>query len=97
MGACARVMRARGCASGVDLQYELPLVRSPRRVRALNGYVNVGVYVLSDFDDLAVAVPGFVGASRIPIDLTFDIGLRMDTRVGVFKIGFSSVLGLIAL
>ena len=27
-------------------------------------------------------LPAYRGASRAPLDLTFDIGLRMDTRVG---------------
>ena len=42
-------------------------------------------------------MPGFEGAARIPVDLTFDLGLRLDTTIGVFQFGFSNLLGFIAL
>ncbi|MBX3247886.1 MAG: BamA/TamA family outer membrane protein [Myxococcales bacterium] len=89
-------MRAEEVAARLDVQYELPLYRNRRRgFRGLDAYVNVGVLMLADWRDLRVAVPGYVGISRAPLDLTFDIGLRMDTRVGTFQLGFSTLLGFL--
>jgi hypothetical protein len=31
------------------------------------------------------------------VDLTFDLGLRADTQIGVFQLGFSNLLGFVAL
>ena len=84
-------------AARVDVQYELPLYRSRKGLRALDLYVNGGLLLLADWRDLRVAVPGYEGAARLPVDLTFDIGLRMDTRVGTFQLGFSTLLGFLDL
>ncbi|HJL05001.1 MAG TPA: BamA/TamA family outer membrane protein [Polyangiaceae bacterium LLY-WYZ-15_(1-7)] len=97
LGTAISVMRTEELAGRLDLQYELPLYRSRSGIRAVNGYLNVGVLFLADPRDLEVALPAYRGASRAPLDLTFDIGLRMDTRVGVFQFGFSTVLGLVTL
>ena len=47
--------------------------------------------------DPRTGVLGYSGASRYPVDLTFDVGFRFDTRVGVFQVGFSTLLGFIQL
>ena len=59
-------------------------------VEAGGGFVRHG-------EDLRVAIPGYEGFSRAPIDLTFDVGVRLDTVVGVFEIGFSTLLGFVQL
>lgn len=91
------IMRAEEIAARFDIQYEIPLYRSRGRIRGLNAYFNIGVYTLLDPDDVTIALEGFDGASRVPIDLTFDVGLRFDSRVGVFQFGFSNILGLVGL
>ena len=97
-GTSIAFMRKEEVAMRLDVGYDLPLYRSQTRgLRQLNAYFNIGVYSLASLQDLGVAVPGFTGAARIPIDLTFDLGLRFDTRVGVFQVGFSNFLGFFAL
>ncbi|MFM2420138.1 MAG: hypothetical protein RL385_4861, partial [Pseudomonadota bacterium] len=32
--------------------------------------------------------------ARVPVDLTFDLGVRMDTQIGVFQIGLAKLLWL---
>ena len=91
-------MRAEEIALRGDVEYSVSLLRRPRRgLRGLHAYALVGAYMLADRQDLQFAIPGFEGASRFPIDLTFDLGLRFDTPVGVFQFGFSNILGFIAL
>jgi outer membrane protein insertion porin family len=71
----------------------LPLRRAGAGIYALDAYVNVGLYALTDRRNLGVAIPGYDGLSAIPVDLTFDIGLRADTDIGLFQFGFSNILG----
>lgn len=96
-GTAIEPMRVEEVAARVDVQYELPLYRSRKGLRALDLYVNGGLLLLADWSDLRVAVPGYDGAARIPLDFTFDVGLRMDTKIGTFQLGFSTLLGFLAL
>ena len=90
------VMRTEELGVRFDIQYEVPVVRNRRRgLRALNFYLNLGVYSLADLRDPKVGIPGYGGAARVPIDLTFDMGFRFDTRVGVLQVGFSNLLGFL--
>lgn len=88
-------MRAEELAGRLDLEYSLWLYEGTGDVRGFVVYGLVGLYTLLDREDLSVAIPGYEGFSRVPIDLTFDVGVRLDTTVGVFTFGFSSLLGFI--
>ena len=39
--------------------------------------------------------PKYEGLSRIPLDLTANIGFRLDTSLGGFTFTFSNVLGFL--
>ncbi len=97
LGTAIGLMRAEEVGVRADIEYNVSLLRERRRrgLRGMHAYVAVGTYLLADLQDLQFAVPGFEGASRIPIDLTFDLGIRLDTSVGVFQFGFSNLLGFI--
>ena len=88
-------MRSEEIAGRIDVEYGVPLYRGGYALRAVNAYVSIGLYALADPQDLRVGVPGYTGASRIPVDLTFDLGVRFDTGVGLFQVGFSSLLGFV--
>ncbi len=96
-GTSIEAMLQQELATRLDVQYELPLFRGRRGLRALNAYVNVGLLALANTRDLTVAIPGYQGFSKLPVDLTVDLGLRFDTRAGVFQLGFSNLLGFIEL
>ncbi len=91
------VMRTEEFAARVDFQYEVGLYRSDKNLRGVNAYLNAGVYTLADPRDLRIGMEGYRRGSRFPIDLTLDLGVRFDTRVGVFQVGVSSIFGLVAL
>jgi outer membrane protein insertion porin family len=99
LGTSVSVMRAEEFAARADVQYEVALQRGAPRaaLRGINGFANVGLYMLSDLSELSFPPSGFRGASRFPVDLTFDLGLRIDTDIGLFEIGFSNLLGFINL
>ncbi len=94
-----RFMSNEEIAVRVDVQYDFAVYRTLRRpsLRGLNLYGNVGVFGLADPLDMRVAVPGFDGIHRAPIDLTFDLGLVAETTIGVFEFAFSNLLGFIDL
>ena len=80
-------------AARLDLQYQLPLHRGAGFVRGVDAYIGVGVFLLTRREDLRVGIPGYHGLSRLPIDLTFDLGVQADTEIGLFKLGFSTLIG----
>jgi hypothetical protein len=80
-------------AARIDFQYQVPLHRGAGFVRGIDGYVGGGVFLLTARDDLRVAISGYHGLGRVPIDLTFDLGIQADTDIGLFKLGFSSLIG----
>lgn len=94
-GTAIAEMRSEELAARLDLEYAIPFYRGAGAVRAFDAYLGVGVYALADRRDLRVAVPGYDGLARLPIDLTFDVGARIDTEIGVFQLGFSNLLGFI--
>jgi hypothetical protein len=81
-------------AARIDFQYQVPLHRGAGFVRGIDGYVGGGVFLLTAREDLRVAISGYHGLARVPIDLTFDLGIQADTDIGLFKLGFSSLIGL---
>ncbi len=90
-------MRSQELAGRVDFEYRLPLYRGRGGLRAIDGYLGAGLYALADRRDLAIGISREDGVTRIPIDLTFDFGVRIDTSVGMFQVGFSTLLGFLEL
>jgi outer membrane protein assembly factor BamA len=80
-------------AARIDMQYQLPLHRGDGFVRGVDAYLGAGVFLLSRRKDLRIAIAGYHGLARVPIDLTFDLGVQADTEIGLFKLGFSSLIG----
>jgi hypothetical protein len=61
----------------------------------VDAYFGAGLFLLADRDQLRLGVPGYDGLSRLPVDLTFDVGVQADTALGLFKVGFSSLIGFL--
>jgi outer membrane protein assembly factor BamA len=94
-GTAIAQMRQEELAGRIDAEYVWPLARGRRKfLKNADAYGLIGVYALADPRDLKVAVPGYDGAARVPVDLTFDLGVRMDTQIGVFQIGLAKLLWL---
>jgi outer membrane protein insertion porin family len=94
-GTAIAQMRQEELAGRIDVEYVLPLARGRKKfVKAADAYLLLGMYGLADPDDLRVAMPGYKGAARIPVDLTFDAGVRLDTQLGVFQIGAARLFWL---
>jgi hypothetical protein len=53
-----------------------------------------GVYGVANYRDLGDPPRGYKGLRRVPLDLTFNLGFRIDTSAGGFVFAFSNLLGL---
>lgn len=82
-------------AAKVDGEYRIPLYRGSRSVYGIDFFTSVGLFGLTSKRDLSDPPGGYSGASRIPIDLTANLGFRMDTSAGGFTFAFANVLGFI--
>ena len=82
-------------AARLDFEYQLPLHRGGGDVRGIDAYAGAGVFLLAEREALRTGLPGYHGFERLPIDLTFDLGVQADTVIGVFRIGFSSFIGFL--
>jgi outer membrane protein insertion porin family len=95
LGTSIREFDKEDLASRIDFEYELPLHRGGGDIRGVHAYAGAGLFLLADRSALRLGIPGYTGLSRIPVDLTFDLGVQADTVIGVFKIGFSSLIGFL--
>lgn len=95
LGTAIGEMRAEELAARIDVEYALPLSSGGQVVRMVDAYLRGGVYALANREDVRLAIPGYDGASRVPVDLTFDLGVRADTSVGVFSFGISTLVGFL--
>ena len=94
-GTAVAQMRQEELAGRIDAEYSWPLVRGRRKfVKSADAFFMIGLYALADSDDLRLGVPGYEGIARLPIDLTLDAGVRLDTQMGVFHIGLAKLAWL---
>jgi outer membrane protein insertion porin family len=97
LGTSIELMRNEEFAARFDIEYGARLFSGEGNLRNLSIYALVGLFSLADAHEMRFALRGYEGLSRVPIDLTFDVGLRFDTPIGVFQLAFSNLLGFIQL
>ncbi len=82
-------------AAKIAGEYRVPIYHGSRSVYGIDVFAGVGVWGLASPDDLLNPPSGYTGLSRIPVDLTGNLGLRMDTSAGGFILNLSNVVGFI--
>ncbi|HVJ21328.1 MAG TPA: BamA/TamA family outer membrane protein [Polyangiaceae bacterium] len=76
-------------------EYRIPLYRGRRSIYGIDLFGSGGVYGVAGERDLTDPPTGYSGLALIPIDVTANVGFRMDTSAGGFVFAFSNVLGFI--
>ena len=76
-------------------EYRIPLYRGRRSVYGIDLFGGAGMYGVASERDLKDPPRGYSGMARVPVDLTFNMGLQVDTNAGGFTFAFSNVLGFI--
>lgn len=84
-------------AARLDAEYRIPLYRGTRSIYGVDFFADAGLYGLANEEDFTDPPPGYSGFATWPIDLTLNLGLRIDTQVGGFTFGLSNLIGLIPL
>ncbi len=72
--------------AGASVEYAFQLFRGPRTIYGGDLFVSVGTYGL-----------GSRAPFSAPFDLTFNLGLRLDTFIGVFELSLGNALGRLPL
>jgi len=74
-------------------EYRIPIYRGHRSVYGIDLFASAGFFALASRRDFTAPARGFTGFSKVPIDLTFNLGLRVSTNVGGFLLGLSNAIG----
>jgi outer membrane protein assembly factor BamA len=82
-------------AAKANLEYRIPLYRGTRSVYGVDFFTSAGAYAVADGRDITQPARGYSGFATVPIDLTFNLGLKIDTNAGAFTLGVSNLLGFI--
>lgn len=76
-------------------EYRIPVYRGQRSVFAIDFFGSFGAFALAGPREVTRPSPRYSGWSRIPLDLTGNLGFRVDTSLGGFTFSFSNVLGFL--
>ncbi len=76
-------------------EYRVPLYTGRESVYGIDLFGSVGLYGVATRRELTDPARSYQGVSRIPIDLTYNVGVRIDTSYGLATFAFSNFLGLL--
>jgi len=76
-------------------EYRIPLYRGRHTIFGIDFFGSGGLYSVASERDLTHPPEAYSGFARFPLDLTFNLGFRMDTSAGGFVFAFSNVLGFL--
>jgi outer membrane protein insertion porin family len=78
-------------AARILIEYAVPIWRRHGFVYGGDAFAAIGMFGLASESDFRP--PDDFGWNNLPIDMTADLGLRLDTYVGVFTISIANALG----
>ena len=76
-------------------EYAVPLWRRGRFFYRGDAFAAFGVFGLGSVDDLRLRDTSL--RQSLPVDLTADLGLRLDTYIGIFTLSVANGLGRLPL
>ena len=79
----------------LSAEYRLPVYRGRLSVYAIDLFGSFGVFALAGPHEITRPAPKYEGLARVPLDLTWNIGFRVDTSLGGFTFTFANVLGFL--
>ncbi|MFT3767804.1 MAG: BamA/TamA family outer membrane protein [Minicystis sp.] len=82
-------------AAKAEGEYRVPIYTGRNTVYGIDLFGSFGFYGVAARRDLTDPPSGYHGFRRVPIDLTYNLGLRFDTSLGGATLAFSNILGLI--
>ena len=88
-------MRYEDLAANIGLEYSFTFFRGEKFLYSVNGFIGAGLFALASRDSLRTDPKGYRGHQVVPMDLTMDIGVRVDTEVGLFVLSLANLFRLI--
>lgn len=82
-------------AARVNFEYRVPIYRGRKSIYGVDFFGSAGLYAVANGRDITSPARGYEGFSKVPVDLTFNIGLKADTAAGGFSIGIANFIGFI--
>ena len=82
-------------AARLNAEYRIPIYRGRKSIYGVDFFGSVGVYAVADGRDITNPARGYSGFSKVPLDLTFNTGLKIDTAAGGFSLGIANFIGFI--
>ena len=82
-------------AASLNLEYRVPIYRGTRSIYGVDLFASGGVYGVCNSEDITNPARGYKGFATVPIDFTFNFGLRADTALGGLLFGISNLIGFL--
>jgi outer membrane protein assembly factor BamA len=82
-------------AAKLDVEYRVPIFTGKHEVYGIDLFASTGLWGVAGSRDLTDPPSGYSGLRRVPVDLTYNLGIRLDTALGGATIALSNLLGLI--
>ena len=82
-------------AARLNFEYRVPLYRGRKSIYGVDVFGSTGAYAVANGRDITNPAHGYHGFSRVPLDLTFNFGLKADTAAGGFSLGIANFIGFI--
>jgi outer membrane protein assembly factor BamA len=79
----------------LSAEYRIPIYRGRLSVYAIDLFGTFGAFALAGPHEITRPADKYRGLARIPLDLTGNLGVRVDTSLGGFTFTFSNVLGFL--
>jgi outer membrane protein assembly factor BamA len=95
LGTSIQEVRYADYAAKLSSEYRVPLFRGSRSVYGIDLFTSFGIYGLANDEVLLRPPRKYRGLERIPVDLTANLGVKMDTSAGGFVFALSSVIGFV--
>lgn len=88
-------MRYEELAARALAEYRIPLYRGSRSIYGIDLFGSAGFFLLGSRRDVTDPARGYRGFSKIPVDLTLNLGVRISSSVGGFTLSLANSIGFL--
>ncbi len=82
-------------AARLSAEYRVPIYRGTKAIYGADLFGSVGLYGLATSREFTDPARGYTDFAKVPIDFTFNFGLRVDTALGGVNLGLSTLFGFL--
>lgn len=82
-------------AARLNAEYRIPVYRGRRSIYGVDFFGSAGFYSVAASRDITNPARGYRGLAMLPVDLTFNVGLKVDTAAGAMSFGIANFIGFI--